>query len=230
MPSRLIKDPVRYKTVLCEKFLANGECPYGHKCQFAHGTDDLRVRTDKKKEKQEKQEKQSKRSRASVDAGEAEPSSAPAAPRAGSVPLGLRLPPGLGLSNGDVARKVVRWAPTEAVPVVDAPPSPTCVVCGQPPSPSSPSSPALSENESPQAPPLKRIDSGVQPKVGINSVTGKVEVPIVTRQASHNTNIVRRQLSLLFHDDEPDEDAPAPTSGAVWLHDHFGLPPVAGAA
>lgn len=71
---------------------------------------------------------------------------------------------------------------------------------------------------------LRRCDSGVRPKVGINSVTGKIEV---VRQSSHNTNVVRRQLSLLFQD-EPDEDAPAPTSAAVW--DHFGMPPVAGAA
>lgn len=46
MPSsrRLIKDPVRYKTVLCEKWEANGACPYGAKCQFAHGIDELRSR------------------------------------------------------------------------------------------------------------------------------------------------------------------------------------------
>lgn len=45
MPSRrLIKDPERYKTVLCATWASNGECPYGRKCQFAHGKEELRVR------------------------------------------------------------------------------------------------------------------------------------------------------------------------------------------
>jgi hypothetical protein len=45
MPSRrLIKDPERYKTVLCATWTANGDCPYGRKCQFAHGKEELRTR------------------------------------------------------------------------------------------------------------------------------------------------------------------------------------------
>merc|ERR1712137_882830 len=43
--NRLIKDPERYKTVLCEKWVRLGECPYGRKCQFAHGEEELRERT-----------------------------------------------------------------------------------------------------------------------------------------------------------------------------------------
>jgi hypothetical protein len=35
------KNPARYKTVLCNKFCVNGKCPYGLKCQFAHGEDEL---------------------------------------------------------------------------------------------------------------------------------------------------------------------------------------------
>jgi len=38
----VIKDPERYKTVLCDKFRAFGECRYGRKCQFAHGDTELR--------------------------------------------------------------------------------------------------------------------------------------------------------------------------------------------
>ncbi|KAJ1664047.1 hypothetical protein IW140_004346 [Coemansia sp. RSA 1813] len=38
------QDNPRYKTKLCEKFENDGECPYGHKCVFAHGRDDLRQR------------------------------------------------------------------------------------------------------------------------------------------------------------------------------------------
>ena len=46
MPSRrLIKDPDRYKTVLCATWVQTNECPYGRKCQFAHGKEELRVRT-----------------------------------------------------------------------------------------------------------------------------------------------------------------------------------------
>merc|ERR1719502_1732540 len=45
MPSRrLIKDELRYKTVLCDKYTATGSCPYKHKCQFAHGIEELRKR------------------------------------------------------------------------------------------------------------------------------------------------------------------------------------------
>ena len=46
MPSRrLIKDPERYKTVMCATWCRSGECPYGRKCQFAHGKEELRTRT-----------------------------------------------------------------------------------------------------------------------------------------------------------------------------------------
>ena len=39
-----VKDPVRYKTVLCNKFETVGRCPYGPRCQFAHGVAELRTR------------------------------------------------------------------------------------------------------------------------------------------------------------------------------------------
>jgi len=46
MPSkRLIKDPIRYKTVLCATWASTGRCPYNRKCQFAHGDEELRQRT-----------------------------------------------------------------------------------------------------------------------------------------------------------------------------------------
>ncbi|KAJ2161072.1 hypothetical protein GGF46_001743 [Coemansia sp. RSA 552] len=38
------QDNPRYKTKLCEKFEQEGECPYGHKCVFAHGPGELRAR------------------------------------------------------------------------------------------------------------------------------------------------------------------------------------------
>ena len=33
----------RYKTTLCKKFSSGQTCPYGDKCQFAHGTQELRL-------------------------------------------------------------------------------------------------------------------------------------------------------------------------------------------
>eukprot|EP00327_Prymnesium_parvum_P041768 CAMPEP_0195649406 /NCGR_PEP_ID=MMETSP0815-20121206/31171_1 /TAXON_ID=97485 /ORGANISM="Prymnesium parvum, Strain Texoma1" /LENGTH=190 /DNA_ID=CAMNT_0040793151 /DNA_START=62 /DNA_END=634 /DNA_ORIENTATION=- len=41
-PKRPVKDPARYKTVMCNKFEKLGKCPYGPRCQFAHGFNDLR--------------------------------------------------------------------------------------------------------------------------------------------------------------------------------------------
>ena len=32
---------LRYKTTLCKKFSTPQSCPYGDKCQFAHGENDL---------------------------------------------------------------------------------------------------------------------------------------------------------------------------------------------
>lgn len=40
----MIKDPERYKTVMCQTWAATGECPYKQKCQFAHGPHELRNR------------------------------------------------------------------------------------------------------------------------------------------------------------------------------------------
>jgi len=46
MPSkRLIKDPERYKTVMCTTWANTGQCPYNRKCQFAHGKEELRQRS-----------------------------------------------------------------------------------------------------------------------------------------------------------------------------------------
>ena len=33
----------RYKTTLCKKFSSGQVCPYGDKCQFAHGSQELRM-------------------------------------------------------------------------------------------------------------------------------------------------------------------------------------------
>ena len=35
------KVDTKYKTELCKKFQSNGKCPYGYKCRFAHGKEEL---------------------------------------------------------------------------------------------------------------------------------------------------------------------------------------------
>ena len=32
---------MKYKTEICKKFQTNGKCPYGEKCRFAHGKQEL---------------------------------------------------------------------------------------------------------------------------------------------------------------------------------------------
>lgn len=40
-PSKENKNDCKYKTELCKGFSENGFCPYGNKCRFAHGRQDL---------------------------------------------------------------------------------------------------------------------------------------------------------------------------------------------
>ena len=40
-------NPLR-KTILCDKFQQNGECPYGDACDFAHGQGELRDKPERK--------------------------------------------------------------------------------------------------------------------------------------------------------------------------------------
>lgn len=34
----------KFKTELCVKFMEQGQCPYGARCRFAHGTEELRLK------------------------------------------------------------------------------------------------------------------------------------------------------------------------------------------
>ena len=43
--TRVVKDPLRYKTQLCANFQRDGACRYGRRCQFAHGVHELRERS-----------------------------------------------------------------------------------------------------------------------------------------------------------------------------------------
>lgn len=44
---RAAQHNTKYKTELCKNWLERGTCPYGNKCQFAHGPSDMRVREHK---------------------------------------------------------------------------------------------------------------------------------------------------------------------------------------
>lgn len=46
-PVKII-DPEKYKTTLCKTWAKQGSCPYYHKCQFAHGEEELRTRPNQK--------------------------------------------------------------------------------------------------------------------------------------------------------------------------------------
>ena len=46
--------PEKYKTELCKKFQSNGFCPYGNKCQFAHGKEELITKIQNANYKKEK--------------------------------------------------------------------------------------------------------------------------------------------------------------------------------
>jgi len=248
MPSRsnVVKDPVRYKTVACQNWAARGECPYGSKCQFAHGAEDLRERLTKRDPEKPRKELQNKGAGACnsfdridgrgkkkmpmpIESVEMPVQAATNVPLMPEQPAAVAaLPPGLS------TRRAVTWASRDVV-VANSP-------SGPPPSPSTPPHAAqrphgspLAEHEVPPLcgsccePTLCRDDSGLQPRVSINSVTGKIELTgriTVSRQPSYNTASVRRQLSLLF-DDELDERELPPTSSSIWQHDHFGLPAAA---
>lgn len=42
LPRDLMSKPGKYKSELCSNFTKLGQCPYGSRCQFAHGKGDLR--------------------------------------------------------------------------------------------------------------------------------------------------------------------------------------------
>jgi len=73
-----VKDPERYKTVPCDKWAKNGRCPYGKKCQFAHGEEELRPR------KASKQEAAAVNSSLSKSKSQARPKAPP--PQAAAMP------------------------------------------------------------------------------------------------------------------------------------------------
>lgn len=166
----LVKDPIRYKTVMCTNWTQTGACPYGFKCQFAHGKEELRGRG-------KKSAKATTPPRKLSDASSSDEN----------------------IEAVTNVRALLAAAALEETPSLEDTP--------------------------------KCSDQADCSEIRCNRVTGKVELalpPGTLRQASHTTNIVRRQISSLFAD-EMDEQQPqlfAPGM-SIWAEALKPPPPVA---
>lgn len=216
---RLIKDAVRYKTVLCDNWKKNGTCRYGGRCQFAHGLEEVRQRQDKT---------------TPPAAGPApRPSSPPAVqtpqpppdeqpqpqlppPR---TPPRAAAPPACGSQAGSSAlsellqQSAPAQLPQEAsLRLGGVTPQPLPALPSAQPGPV-PAVPQPAGNQAPCAfdaegsawmhPPTR-----ASPLLRCHPETGEVEAalpPGVCQQPSHTTDMVRRSISALFFDDSDPE-------------------------
>ena len=231
-PGAYIKDPVRYKTQVCQNFASRGKCPYNKKCQFAHGVEELRSRPEQ------------------GPGASTSPPQPPAPPP--FLPTALPPPPPPPRTPNLVAAR----APTVVAAVQPPlpPPLPT-MIPRMPPLPPAPSprtlsaAPTIRQVEAPfsmmtlgpeygaetgappAAPPVPpaptapaapatpvapaavpisldscRDDENVD-LLRLDRVTGRVEigVPFCGREPSYNSESLRRQISFLF--DEPGQSA-----------------------
>lgn len=190
---RLVKDPVRYKTIMCNNFLRNGACPYGFKCQFAHGKEELRERPKNKDDPQ-----------AAHEVGQATLHAyAPAA--SSELNLGA-----LSIESAAAVANEPLFPPPLSLPAdAEASTEPSPRILG-----------VSAESPNDHVAPLLPADAtteGCGAQLVCNALTGEVEValpPGAGRQVSHNTASVRRQISMLFEEDA--NAPPPPSSAAVW--------------
>jgi len=230
---RLVKDPVRYKTMMCANWARDGACPYGFKCQFAHGQAELRERPPKQQGKGGKGK------------GKASPT---ASPPSATPAAGLPIPAEpLPVAAGIAALSIAAPAASEGYPPLSgaAPAAPDAVhskepsprhSCGSGGSSSRASFTERGETVAPlrssdaahdSALPTKVADAPIEdsdagdgsgPQLVCNALTGEVEValpPGAGRQVSHHTSSVRRQISMLFEEDSS-ASPPPPASAQVW--------------
>jgi len=196
-----IKDPVTYKTMLCNKF---PQCPYGDKCQFAHGEAELRVRYPRPRH-------------SPPPASDADAQLPPPPPSPITLPF-LSSAAGMNL-DADLAF---------CLSCIPPPPcSPSSPMYTLPPS--LPDVPLKSSDTAPagllRPLPLARLPSGLINRVmaeeeplHINRITGKVEphmkydprldIPLlvptmvhVARETSFQTQVVRRIVSFVLEED-----------------------------
>ena len=207
------RDP-RYKTVLCKNFLAANKCPYGKKCQFAHGDHELRQRPELPERSKAKQSQLD----ILVPLPE-EPESAPGsflrAPASnaeegrGSIDSLLQLEAdkaaAVQAEDYDTASRLKRQidaiklnaeSPRPTSPVVDVGELSLTerILLAEG---------ALGGSSAAKEPTPDSTEVGLQ----VNRTTGRVEVGAISRKASFNTMSVRRQLSLVLdHGDDADEN------------------------
>lgn len=208
---RLVKDPLRYKTIMCSNWSREGKCPYGFKCQFAHGKEELRERPTKMEPKAApdvgNQQAYSSHTTvaATISRDPAEILGALSIAPAVTVPAGQHLtspPPPLSMpAETDVA--------SEPSPRLSGMSGATCE------SPNDHVAPlASAQIGSLSAPPHAKLaqepskvedfTDGSGAQLVCNALTGEVEValpPGAGRQVSHNTASVRRQISMLFEEE-----------------------------
>jgi len=208
MPSRkLIRDELRYKTVLCDKYTATGSCPYKHKCQFAHGIEELRKRV-------------------------VPPLAAAPEALVGRTPP-LPGPPPMNVCS-DVFQGTPENKSVSAPAVVALPPLPTtpsAAPVGTPPllAVVTPQVPPLSPLlTSPFNVFSAKADDTIY--LRCNEKTGRVEAqrpstevlhavmePPLRRDLSHHTAMLRRTLSMVLDDASEDVSAPLTEPPTFWL-------------
>lgn len=225
MPSRrLIKDELRYKTVLCDKYTATGSCPYKHKCQFAHGIEELRKRV-------------------------VTPEAAMSFEKAWSPPLPPGPPPNIlqvappmdmcSEANQGIPDK---FASVPAVMALSPPPPPLAAPASSKPLQTT-VPPFGAQNLIPRVPQSLQQPSLLSSPFNVfsakpddtiplrcNDKTGKVEAqrasteilhavmePQLRRDLSHHTAMLRRTLSLILDDASEDISASLTEAPPLWL-------------
>lgn len=200
----LVKDAERYKTVICEKWRATGDCPYTFKCQFAHGEAELRRRG-----------RQCETS-ASAQLGPSSQCDSDVRGRAKTTDSRTRRQLGSDkmLSVAEHAGDKVLDAATctECTDSVDC-----SAISGNAPLVVRPVAPLpllfnlpVLKMEPPAAGLPPGLGSYTRLPLGLNHATGKVEAggrAGIARQGSHSTMLVRRQMSSLL--DELSREASA---------------------
>jgi len=179
-----VKDPERYKTVLCNKFETAGKCPYGPRCQFAHGAHELRERKAKK------------------EAEMCEPCASEPAVAAPSLPPVLEVP-------GTPPLK-----PTAPETHQTPPPSPRLMRLSLGPMARRPLEDITSSDSGSEVPRVPMLRSSMSEAsdmpLGVDKKTGAV---ICRREPSITTQNVRRQISLLFDDEDTADSGTGVTGG-----------------
>jgi len=231
-PGAYVKDPMRYKTQMCQNFAARGRCPYNKKCQFAHGAEELRLRAQLIGEAN------------SLVCREVGPAAAPsAAPLAPPPPPPPPPPPATSLMSQPYSTMPMPMTMPQSQPTILPPPTRPpqlqshATLAPRAPGPYSslPSQPL--QQQAPPLPPAPRpqhphqavplFPSFLAPEDGeespslehlrFDNLSMRVEAPRVGGQTSFMTESVRRQISFLW--DEPD----SPCSKEKVLAEPFAL-------